>query len=75
MDFSGLSKNGMIVKFTKVDGTERTMRCTTNLSLVPTDMHPKTEGYGSEDVKRVFDLDKQGWRSFRIASVIEAKNL
>lgn len=70
-DFSALSKNGMVVTFIKKDGTERVMRCTTNLNNVPSEKHPKGTGTGStETVKKVFDLDKQEWRSFRVDSVI-----
>ena len=60
-----------IVTFTKSDGTERVMKCT----LVP-DQLPKVEI--KEDAKprkesttsmRVFDLEKNEWRSFTIKKV------
>lgn len=59
------------VTFTKADGTERVMKCT----LVPEQL-PKVEL--KEDVKprkesttsmRVFDLEKNEWRSFTIKKV------
>jgi hypothetical protein len=59
------------VTFTKADGTERVMKCT----LVP-DQLPKVEI--KEDAKprkesttsmRVFDLEKNEWRSFTIKKV------
>jgi hypothetical protein len=62
------------VKFTKTDGTERTMRCTLVESKIPLDKRPKstetqtTSTAGS--ALRVFDLDKGEWRSFRLTSVI-----
>lgn len=75
-DFSALSSTGMIVTFIKKDGTERIMRCTTNLGNVPVEKHPKGTGTGStSSVKKVFDLDKQEWRSFRIDSVISVASL
>jgi hypothetical protein len=49
------------------------MRCTLKQSLIPTDKQPKTES--EEDTStagsalRVFDLEKQEWRSFRWDSV------
>lgn len=56
------------VQFTKADKTQRTMRCTTN--SVPAKFRPKEDTPEPADIKRVFDLDKQGWRSFRIDSVM-----
>jgi hypothetical protein len=62
------------VKFTKVDGTERTMRCTLVESQIPVDKRPKTSESETTSTAgsaiRVFDLDKQEWRSFRVSSVI-----
>lgn len=61
----------MRVTFIKKDGTERVMKCTRNLGMIPESFHPKgTDKKQSEDVFPVFDLDAQGWRSFRIDSVI-----
>lgn len=60
-----------VVTFTKSDGTERVMKCT----LVPEQL-PKVEI--KEDAKprkesttsmRVFDLEKNEWRSFTIKKV------
>jgi hypothetical protein len=63
----------VIVVFTKMDGTVRSMNCTLNKLLIPIDKAPK--GTGSEKLKedkttiRVFDTDLQDWRSFKVASV------
>ena len=63
----------VIVVFTKMDGTVRTMNCTLNKLLIPADKAPK--GTGSEKLKedkttiRVFDTDLQDWRSFKVAAV------
>lgn len=58
------------ITFTKSDGTEREMRCTLVESLIPTDKAPKGSGRTTSDaVQRVFDLDKQEWRSFKWDSV------
>lgn len=50
------------VKFshTKVDGTLRKARATTNLEMIPVEYHPKTKSSASVTY---FDLDKGVWRS------------
>lgn len=60
------------VKFLKKDGDLRTMRCTLNPLQVP-QIEKKTDRVKevNEDVCPVYDLDKQGWRSFRYDSVKE----
>lgn len=61
------------VRFTKVDGSERTMRCTLQESKIPADKQPKSKEEGSSTAGsaiRAFDLDKGEWRSFRVTSVI-----
>ena len=62
------------VKFTKADGTERTMRCTLVESKIPVDKRPKTvesqTASTAGSALRVFDLDKGEGRSFRLTSVI-----
>ena len=55
--------------FTKKDGTERTMKCTLQEKYLP-----ETVGTGkpkSDEVLAVFDLEKEGWRSFRWDSIKE----
>ena len=58
------------ILFTKSDGTERQMRCTLNVDKIPADFSPKnTERKKSEEVLPVFDIENQGWRSFRLDSI------
>lgn len=62
----------LCITFTKKDGTERDMRCTLVEETIPQDKHPKTEGTtstSSGSAVRVFDIEKQEWRSFRWDSV------
>ena len=62
----------LCVTFTKKDGTVRDMRCTLCEGRIPTDKQPKTEGSNTTDsgsAVRVFDTEKQEWRSFRWDSV------
>lgn len=61
----------LCVTFTKKDGSQREMRCTLVESAIPVDKKPK-ESQGSSDsgsAVRVFDTEKQEWRSFRWDSV------
>ena len=60
------------VVFTKANGEKRTMRCTLDVNQIPNEMVPKTDGNVTkvnEAVIKAYDLDKQGWRSFRVDSV------
>lgn len=64
------ANQGLRITFTKKDGSDRTMRCTLVGTFIPEDKHPKGTGrLVTEDTCRVFDLDKQEWRSFRWDSV------
>lgn len=61
------------ITFTKKDGSEREMKCTTSRDLVPQVVtesdEPKKEKKPNEDVYAVYDLEANGWRSFRWESV------
>lgn len=77
------------VTFTKKDGSERTMECTTAPSLVPVDLteevhytnttnpvdfpKPKREKKPNEDVCPVYDLESKAWRSFRWDSIKQVR--
>jgi len=61
------------VTFTKVDGTERVMRCTLEASKLPPvvvkeDAKPRKVS-DSTKALRVFDVEKQEWRSFTIKNI------
>lgn len=60
------------VKFTKNDGSERLMKCTLSKDIVQ-QYEKKTERTRtiSEDILSVWDVEKDGWRSFRYDSIIE----
>lgn len=80
-----LSSFSIRVTFTKKDGSTRVMDCTRSRNLIPEDKIPKGESLvqinpveavlGKQDlpqdimVQRVFDTDKQAWRSFSLASI------
>lgn len=65
------------VHFTKVDGTPRAMRCTLMPNHLPPSYTQNVEEQAGEkefhsknpDVLAVWDVQKGGWRSFRIDSV------
>ena len=75
-----LQIHAVTVTFVKADGAVRDMLCTLNYDLIPDQHHPKQDTVNSVDgviresrlrrladehSLRVFDLDKQAWRSFR----------
>jgi len=61
------------VVFTKVNGEERTMVCTLNEELIPKAAMPKNvmTPNPDTDIVRVYDLEKEAWRSFHMRSVTE----
>lgn len=66
-----VSTNHAEITFVKKDGSDRTMICTTKSSSIPEDKQPVTESAVKEntDILRVYDLENEGWRSFRVDSV------
>lgn len=66
-----LREGDIVVGFTKKDGTDRFMNCT--LVNIPEDMQPKSEKpvKDNDNTMKVFDMDKQAWRSFNLDSVFE----
>lgn len=70
-DISELARKGIItVKFTKVNGDLRTMRCTLmSEHLPPQGDIEEASTRSNPNTLAVWDLDNNGWRSFRIDSV------
>lgn len=70
-------KNNAVVSidFIKVDGTARTIKGSLNSSLIPEEHTPKGEKKLklSKDAIRVYDIENNGWRSFRVDSVTSVK--
>ena len=66
-----LSTDTVTVTFTKKDGTERVMNCTTNPDVVPKVeiKEGATPRKVSETTIRVFDTDIKEWRSFTTKSI------
>lgn len=65
------------VTFTKVDGTIRTMPCTLRPEVIPARDASKVTEAKEPTYKNisVWCLDKNEWRSFRVANVKEVKVL
>jgi hypothetical protein len=71
-----LAHHRVRVDFNKVDGTLRSMLCTKNPEIITEDHMPSAHPISADSVPstpptilRVFDLEKQAWRSMRIANI------
>lgn len=69
-----LSTNIVTVKFTKVNGEERTMRCTLLSEHVPNSSTLNGEVVVTKQAPKsntisAWDVEKSGWRSFRVENV------
>ena len=71
---SHLRMGPVTVTFTKKDGTERVMKCTTDTTLImfkdPTVLESKGPTRKvNEDIMPVYDLESSAWKSFRWDSI------
>jgi hypothetical protein len=70
---SHLKFGPVTVTFTKKDGTERVMKCTTNPTYIlfkePALVESKREKKTNEDVMPVYDMEAGHWKSFRWDSI------
>ena len=70
---SHLKFGPVTVTFTKKDGTERIMKCTTNPTYIlfkePVSVESKREKKINEDVMPVYDMEAGHWKSFRWDSI------
>jgi len=61
------------VTFTKKDGSERVMKCTTNPTYImfkdPSILESKREKKINENIMPVYDMESNAWKSFRWDSV------
>jgi hypothetical protein len=60
----------ILVNFTKVNGEKRDLKCTLKTELLP--QHDSNESKTkaiNPDVVNVWDVEANGWRSFRLDSV------
>lgn len=62
------------VSFVKKDGTGRVMNCTLQEKYLPPLMSDaETATKDNENVLAVWDIDSNGWRSFRLNSIVDVK--
>ena len=72
-------KKGLVeVTFKKLNGDERVMVCTLNEDLTPPakkedPLSQKKVRAVNEEVQVVYDVEKDGWRSFRWDSFVSAR--
>lgn len=75
-----LVNNEVVVTFNKLNGDERVMTCTLQKDKLPlaTKSDPLTQKKVreiNEKVVSVWDLNAEGWRSFRVENVTDIKNV
>ena len=61
-----------VVRFTKQDGSERTMYAKTGIKRYISKKHNKRKVSNvNNDIMRVFDCESKSYKSFKLSSVIE----
>ena len=70
------------IHFIKADGSIRVMRCTLMEEFLPAPLlltedgsEPQKKRLENEDVLPVWDLQENGWRSFRLDSVFRVERI
>ena len=65
---TGLSR----VQFYKVDGTIREIVCTRDMTIIPFDKRPTTDGKAlrSDTTVSVYDVEANSWKSFILENLI-----
>lgn len=65
-----LREQKVTIEFEKKDGTLRKLFCTLSESKIPAEKMPKGTGKAKNDeILAVFDVENDGWRSFRWDSI------
>ena len=57
--------------YTKKDGSLRTAKGTLRMGNIPEDQHPNGNGTSVPGVLRYYDLNSEGWRSFKEDNLVE----
>ena len=73
-DFKNALHNGVVeFKYTKVNGEERIARGTLHETAITEDggLMPKGTMTVSDETIRYYDLNANGWRSFRVENFVE----
>lgn len=74
-----LARGESQVVFEKVDGTIRSLRCTRDYDIIPSDL---VESVGSQVSRKesteaipVWDTEKHAWRSFKLDSIVSVNGV
>ena len=74
---SQLQKEVLEVTFTKVNGDKRVMNCTLMEGILPSnpteEAKKDTKKKVNEDILSVWDIDANGWRSFRVKNITRVR--
>ena len=74
---SQLQKEVLEVTFTKVNGDKRIMNCTLMEGILPSnpteEAKKDTKKKVNEDILSVWDIDANGWRSFRVKNITRVR--
>ena len=74
---SQLQKEVLEVTFTKVNGDKRIMNCTLMEGILPSNSTEEakkdTKKKVNEDILSVWDIDANGWRSFRVKNITRVR--
>ena len=60
-----LRETTLVITFNKLNGDERVMTCTKDFKLIPESHRPKTDKEPPEGNVTVWDINANGWRSFK----------
>ena len=60
-----LRESILVVTFNKLNGDERVMTCTKDFKIIPESHRPKTDKEPPEGNVTVWDINANGWRSFK----------
>ena len=60
-----LRESILVVTFNKLNGDERVMTCTKDFKIIPESHRPKTDKEPPEGNVTVWDINAEGWRSFK----------
>ena len=60
-----LRESILVVTFNKLNGDERVMTCTKDFKIIPESYRPKTDKEPPEGSVTVWDINAEGWRSFK----------
>jgi len=70
---SALRSNVLEVSFVKKDGSGRIMKCSLQEKFLPAKEETDKVKKENENVLSVWDIDNNGWRSFRLESIVSVR--